>query len=109
MYAQQSLYSELVLKNVNKQTTKISSMICGSQYDQIMIWMKNEKNDKETTRRKYYVTNGVGKGNYGTIEGIDDGNKDTSNPAPKGSQEAYAVKNIYDLAGNVYEWTLFYF
>ena len=110
MYANQSLYSNNVLKNVGPKTTKTSSMIWGSQYDQIMIWMKNIKNDKETTRGKYYVTNGVVKGNYGkiTINGneIKDGNDNTTLPASTGSQDAYRVKNIYDLAGNVWEWTL---
>ncbi len=110
MYAIQSLYSNNVLKNVNSKTTKTSSMIWGSQYDQIMIWMKNIKNDKETTRGKYYVTNGVAKGNYGkiTINGneIKDGHDNTILPASTGSRDEYRVKNIYDLAGNVYEWSL---
>ena len=110
MYANQSLYSNNVLKNVGPKTTKTSSMIWGSQYDQIMICMKNIKNDKETTRGKYYVTNGVVKGNYGkiTINGneIKDGNDNTTSPAETGSKDEYRIKNIYDLAGNVWEWTL---
>ena len=110
MYANQSLYSKNILKNLNPKTTKTSSMIWGSQYDQIMIWMKNIENDKETTKGKYYVTNGVAKGNYGkiTIDGneIKDGNDDITSPTLTGSQDAYRVKNIYDLAGNVWEWTL---
>ena len=108
MYAQQSLYSKLAIGN--DQTSKTSSMIWGSQYDQVMIWMKNVVNDKENTRGKYYVTNGVVKGNYGTItingSKVDDGNSSTSAPAQIGSQDAYVVKNIFDLAGNVLEWTL---
>ena len=113
MYARQSLYSNEVLKNVNtnNQTTKTSSMIWGSQYDQIMIWMKGEaSSEKALSRGKYYITNGLGKGNYEeiTIDGnkIEDGNDNTSSPASTGSQETYRVKNIYDLAGNVWEWTL---
>ena len=110
MYANQSLYSKNILKNLNYKTTKTSSMIWGSQYDQIMIWMKNVENDKETTRGKYYVINGVVKGNYGkiTIDGneIEDGNNDITSPAKTGSMDEYRVKNIYDLAGNVWEWTL---
>ena len=110
MYAIQSLYSSNVLKNVDPKATKTSSMIWGSQYDQIMIWMKNVENDKETTRGKYYVINGVVKGNYGkiTIDGneIEDGNNDITSPAKTGSMDEYRVKNIYDLAGNVWEWTL---
>ncbi len=104
MYARQSLYSNNVLKNVDPKATKTSSMIWGSQYDQIMIWMKNVENDQEKTRGKYYVTNGAGKGNYGTISGVT--NDNYSEVAPTGSIDEYRVKNIYDLAGNVYEWSL---
>lgn len=100
MYAQQKIYSELALEN---KTT--SSMIWGSQYDQIMIWMKEEKSsDQASSRGKYYVTNGAGKGNYGTISGVE--NDVYSRVAPTGSQDAYSTKNIFDLAGNVYEWSL---
>ena len=111
MYAQQSIYSELVLKSEKNKTPKISSMIWGSQYDQIMIWMKGEASSEQAQSiGKYYITNGVGKGNYGeiTIDGkkIEDGNDITYAPASTGSQETYRVKNIYDLAGNVFEWTL---
>ena len=40
-------------------------------------------------------------GNYG-VSGEDDYD-DTSNPAETG---CYDVKNIFDLAGNIYDWTL---
>ena len=113
MYARQSLYSNEVLKkvNTNNQTTKTSSMIWGSQYDQIMIWMKGEASSEQAQSiGKYYITNGLGKGNNGeiTIDGkkIEDGNDNTSSPASTGSQETYRVKNIYDLSGNVAEWIL---
>ena len=100
MYAQQKIYSELALEN---KTT--SSMIWGSQWDQIMIWMKEEKSsDQAPSRGKYYVTNGVGKGNYGPISGVE--NDVYSGIAPTGSQDAYSTKNIFDLAGNVCEWSL---
>ena len=100
MYAQQKIYSELALES---KTT--SSMIGGSQYDQIMICMKEEKSsDQALSRGKYYVTNGAGKGNYGTISGVK--NDVYSEIAPTGSQDAYSTKNIFDLAGNVWEWSL---
>ena len=100
MYAQQKIYSELALES---KTT--SSMIWGSQWDQIMIWMKEEKSsDQAPSRGKYYVTNGAGKGNYGTISGVK--NDVYSGVAPTGSQDAYSTKNIFDLAGNVWERSL---
>ena len=102
MYAQQKIYSELALES---KTTQISSMIWGSQWDQIMIWMKEEKSsDQAPSIGKYYVTNGAGKGNYGTISGVR--NDVYSGIAPTGSQDPYSTKNIFDLAGNVDEWTL---
>ena len=91
-------YSNLALNNSDEIT---SSMIWGSQWDQIMIWMKNVKNTVNTTNGQYYITNAVGMGNYGVADADD--YDDTSNPAATG---CYEVKNIYDLAGNVYDWTL---
>ena len=91
MYAQQKNY-----KNNLKQSKNIkSSMIWGSQWDQIMIWMKDIKNGNN-----YYITNSIGFGNFGL-----DGDKyqNTENPAKTG---CFEVKKIYDLAGNVWEWTL---
>ena len=67
--------------------------------------MKEEKSsDQASSRGKYYVTNGAGKGNYGTISGVE--NDVYSGVAPTGSQDAYSTKNIFDLAGNVFEWSL---
>ena len=94
MYAQQKIYSKLAL---GSSTTATSSMIWGSQWDQIMIWMKEVKN---TNKNSYYVINSLTMGNFGTS---DDSYSDTSNPAATG---CFDVKNIYDLAGNVFDWTL---
>ena len=103
MYAQQKSYSSLGL---NIGSTIKSNMIWGCQWDQIMIWMKGIKNTVDTTNGQYYVTNAVGMGNYGSISGVEDGWSSTTTPAPTGYQENYKVKNIYDLAGNVHDWTL---
>ena len=40
---------------------------------------------------------------YGTITGVDDGYSNTSSQAPTG---CFDVKNIYDLAGNLLDWSL---
>ena len=90
MYAQQKNYKNSLKQSKNTK----SSMIWGSQWDQIMIWMKDIKNGNN-----YYITNSVGMGNFGT----GDGYSDTSNPTATG---CFEVRNIYDLAGNVWEWTL---
>ena len=85
----------------NSSTT--SSMIWGSQWDQIMIWMKDVPSvfRNDTYTGKLYITNSVGKGNYGVANS--DNYNDTNNPAQTG---CYDVKNIYDLAGNVADYTL---
>lgn len=51
MYAQQEIYSQQALQ---KSTNIKSSMMWGSQWSQILIWMKNIINEKKDS---YYVTN----------------------------------------------------
>ena len=73
---------------VNNNVT--SSIIWGSQWDATMRWMYNSGN----AEKKKYTYDSIDKGNYyfSTIS--------------TGSNDAYAVNNIYDMAGNVYEWTI---
>ena len=94
MYTQQKSYSKLA------KISMTSSMIWGSQWDQIMIWMKDVENESQSS---YYIVNSVGMGNYGNISEVNDGYPDTNKLAPTG---CFEVKHIYDLAGNVYDWTL---
>ena len=101
MYLQQKNYE----KHLSNSNNVKSSMIWGSQWDQIMIWMKDEENKKNMSNGKFYITNSVGKANLGPINGIDDGWSEES-PAPTGYQENYKVRNIYDLSGNVNDCTL---
>ena len=89
MYAKQKKYS-----SQKTLGTMQSSMIWGSQWDQIMIWMKKEENKKKNS---YYVTNSLGMGNYGTSDDTQSGLANTG---------FAKVKNVFDLAGNVYDWTL---
>ncbi|MCI8273761.1 MAG: formylglycine-generating enzyme family protein [Clostridia bacterium] len=91
MYAQQKKYSELVLTKSQKLS---SSMIWGSQWDQIMVFMKNIKNGDS-----YYIINAAGIGNF---SGPDDG---YSGGTPTNTG-CFKVNNIYDLAGNAWDWTL---
>ena len=102
MYAQQQIYAS------KTGITLTSSMIWGSQWDQIMIWMRNEKNERVTTWGYYFVTNSLGYGNYGSISGAEVYDTATSEdtPATTGFSNNFKVKNIYDLAGNVDDWTL---
>ena len=104
MYAQQKAYKSLAL---TESASVTSSMIWGSQWDQIMIWMKSipSKYTDATYTGKFYVTNAVSMGNFGTISGVDD-RWSSSSPAPTGNSENYKVKNVFDLAGNVCDYIL---
>ena len=102
IYEGQKEYKNSEQNTILKNSATTSSMIWGSQWDQIMIWMRQIKNEKYTEYGQYYITNGIGMGNYG------EGDRDTSNafPVATGKREEYKVKNVYDLAGNVSDWTL---
>ena len=68
-----------------------SSMIWGSQWDATMRWMYNSGN----AEKKKYTYDSTEKGHY-----------DSSSSISTGSTETYAVNNIYDMAGNVWDWTI---
>ena len=77
-------------KGVAANSNVTTSMIWGCQWDAVMRWMYNSgDNDKKT-----YTYDSTGKGNY------------SSSRKATGSNDAYAVNNIYDMAGNVYDWTI---
>ena len=78
----------------NNYTNVISTLIYGVQWDAVMRWLYNG-----TEEERVWLTNSTGKGNY-----YDKDN--TNNPAKTGANDNYQMKHIYDLAGNVYEWTM---
>ena len=86
----------------DKYSTVTSTLCYGVQWDAIMRWMKDVPNLTEGT----YVEDSTGMGWYSDNYS----NDSTGNPDHKtgidldgGKNE---VKKIYDLAGNVYEWTM---
>ena len=67
------------------------------QWDAVLRWIS--KDDK----LRGYLTDSTGKGNY--REDINTNSwKDSVTETGKISD--YSIKNIYDMAGNVYEWTM---
>ena len=74
-------------------TNVTSTLVYGVQWDAVMRWISE---DGDLAR---YLTNSDGKGNYYD-------NDSTNNPAKTGAVENYQLKNIYDMAGNVWEWTM---
>ena len=82
--------------SVNNYTSVTSTLIYGVQWDAIMQFIDSGYKNQDGTlyEKTSFVANSTGKGNY------------TGSLLPTGSNSDYAVKNIYDLAGNVDEWTM---
>ena len=91
VYKSQQMYTDKEKYGVT------STLIYGVQWDAIMQWIDPEYKNEDGTLygKNSYVANSTDKGYYGQ-----------SSVAVTGSNENYAVKNIYDLAGNVSEWTM---
>ena len=88
--------------NAKNYRTVTSTLIYGVQWDAVMKWMENVNNPN--VEGKTYIQDSTGMGWYkdnsgGNLQktGIDIGEEN------KGSNQ---VKKIYDLAGNVWEWTM---
>ena len=79
---------------VNGYTSVTSTLIYGVQWDAIMNFIDPAYATGSCTENSF-VRDSTGKGWY-----------DQSAPTTTGSNENYAVKNIYDLGGNVCEWTM---
>ena len=75
-------------------TNVTSTLVYGVQWDAVMRWLS-----RGTKEEQGWLTNCTGKGNYYD-------NDNTINLAKTGSNDNYQMKHIYDLAGNVEEWTM---
>ena len=87
---------------VNGYTSVTSTLIYGVQWDAVMKWMENISN--LNVSGKTYIQDSTGMGwysnNYST------GNATHQTGIDVDSSKSNCVKNIYDLAGNVREWTM---
>ncbi len=98
-------------KNLAQEGTQVtSSMIWGCQWDQVMLWMQEV--DNPTVPGAKYIKDGSGMGWYSGVRGSDNNTNDehkTGIDLTSGDhlgEVLNRVKNIYDLGGNVSEWTL---
>ena len=86
-----SMYNNVYTGNKNTETNVKSTLCYGVQWDAVMNFIDNKYVNGAA---EGYVKNSENQGNYARII------------ARTGDKETYAVKNIYDMAGNVYEWTM---
>ena len=88
----------------NNYISVASTLIYGVQWDAIMAWIEPRYKDASKAEaliaEKNFVADSTGKGNY------DETDSYNGSLATTGSKKEYAVNNIYDLAGNVFEWTM---
>ncbi len=80
----------------------VSTLIYGEQWDAAMRYMKDVPNIDDPTKK--YILDSTSMGYYAY-----DSNWYPINPEEvqkTASNSKYRVKNIYDMAGNVYEWTM---
>lgn len=86
-----SMYNNPISGSVNKRTTVKSTLCYGVQWDAVLNFI-----DASYVKGKAegYLKDSTNKGNY------------ESDIEQTGSSEEYMKKNIYDIAGNVSEWTM---
>ena len=100
-----------MLSGVNENV--VTSMIFGSQFDRALMWIIESDNE---IGKEDVATDSQDWGNYTNVElqYDNDGNGEaertksanTSTKIPAGSSEKTKANNIYDLCGNVYDWTI---
>lgn len=78
-------------KTIAVGTSANSHMIWGCQWDAALRWFV-----KQGGMKKYYVYCGTEYGNF----------SETVGALPTGSNPKYSINNIYDMAGNLSEWTM---
>ena len=87
----------------NKEEYAVTStLIYGAQWDAIMAWI-DPAYKTTSCEADSFVRNSEGKGNYDESANTNTWKGDV---ATCGISDDYRVKNIYDLAGNVCEWTM---
>ena len=92
----------------NNYTSVHSTLIYGVQWDAIMNfidsnYITNATIGNPNCATNSFVRNSTGRGNYNENENT---NSWKGNVTICGSSDSYRINNIYDLAGNVYEWTM---
>ena len=85
------MYNNVYIGINNSETTVKSTLCYGVQWDAVMNFIDDRFVNGTA---EGYVKDGVNKGNFSGVLEV------------TGAKEDYKIKNIYDMAGNVYEWTM---
>ena len=88
--------------NAKNYKTVTSTLIYGVQWDAVMKWMENVSNPN--VEGKTYIQDSTGMGWYDNNP--EDNPHKTGTDIGEENKGSNQVKKIYDLAGNVYEWTM---
>ena len=97
----------LKLKNLSDNNTNIrTGMIWGNQWDRTLMWLIESR-----SKTKEQICDSTSWGNYrgSTIKyGVNNAIKESGKvqKIPTGSSEETKTNNIYDLAGNVSDWSI---
>ena len=86
--------------NIVSTTYAQTMMIYGNQWDEVMSWLKTTEFASDPSK---VDSDSSSWGNYSTSTGAAATN--SGEKRPSGYNEAWQANNIYDLAGNCYEWT----
>ena len=87
-------------KELKGSNNKVETgMIWGSQWDRTLMWLV-ESGDKT----KEQICDSRDWGNYSNSTG--EAEAGSGSKRPTGYSESWRANNIYDLAGNVYDWTM---
>ena len=88
--------------NAKNYKTVTSTLIYGVQWDAVMKWMENVNNPN--VEGKTYIQDSTGMGWHSGVSGNSD--HKTGIDIGEENKVSNQVKKIYDLAGNVLEWTM---
>ena len=83
-----------------------TGMIWGNQWDRTLMWLIecNTQNPETGKSKEEVISDSASWGNYSNSMG--EAATGHGNRRPTGYNEAWKANNIYDLAGNVMDWTM---
>lgn len=87
-----TIYDKSIKIAANENVT--TTIIWGCQWDAVLRWMYNSGDEEKKT----YTYDSTGKGHYLS--------NNEGKTIPTGSCDVCKINNIYDMAGNVYDWTM---